>query len=129
MEIQVTKVVPLKDGKSLISFESSYGTAEGIWSNDLPKINSAYDVEIDFDHDFIWSVDACLISEQCPKLEKNDHCIRIVAQIDSIAEDNCCVLRIGGSILMTEIKNIPNLSKGTFVELKPKIIRLFNSNL
>src|SRR4051812_12413638 len=109
MEIKVTKAILLENGQSLISFESNYGVAEGLWQNGLPDINSKHDVEIDLEGELTWSINAHEAMEQSSKLEKCGQYIRIIAQVNSIEDDGCCVLRLGDSILMTEIKDIPNL--------------------
>ncbi len=129
MEIRITKTVSMKIGQFLVSFESNYGAAEGLWSGKAPELNEKADVEIDLGDELVWSVNVFSCLEKNPILEKMDKDFRVVAKIESIEVDGCCVLRLGDSILMTEIENLPSLEKGTFIELKPHAIKLFSSNL
>ena len=84
---------------------------------------------MDIEGELSWLANAKITSEQSPKLEQGDKCIKIIAQIESMEQGECCVLRIGNSILMADIKNISKLEKGTFIELNPKAIKVFSTKL
>ena len=129
MEIRVNKVIPSSLDEFVVSFDSDYGSAEGLWKQNSPTIGCSYDVEIEVDGDITWLVNTHQSHEVIPKLEKSGNLTRIVAQLESSEEDGCCVLRIGTSILLTEIKGMPNLDKGTFIEMKVHSIRLFDTKM
>jgi hypothetical protein len=129
VDIKVGSLLPLNDGQTLVSFSSDYGACEGLWEGTLPNINRNYDVEIDIVDDLIWNVNVFETKESKYRLAKADKSLKIVAELESIEKDSCCVLRLGNAILMAEIKGLPQLAKGFFVELSPKVIKLFDSNL
>ena len=129
MEIKITNSSIKNDEQILVSFISEYGVCEGIWVGDPPVLNHTYNVEINIEEDLIWGVNVFNSKEQKFILEKNTEHIKIIAQVESIEDENLCVLKLGSSILMENISGSAELKKGTFIEIKSKIIRIFDSNL
>lgn len=129
MEIKITKAVSMKKGQPLISFTSEYGKSEALCLDDVSKMIGSIDVEISFGSVCNWLVDVHPTHEKHPRLEKLDKVVRIIAEIESIAEDGCSILKLGNSRILTEIRNIPNLPTKTFIELKPRFITISSTNL
>ena len=129
LKIIVNKYNPSVKGEFIVLFNSEFGNAEGFWANNSPKIGLSYEVEIDFIGEIIWEVNARNSADLCPRLEKNGNLTSIVAQLESIEEDGCCVLKIVDSIIFAEIKNIPNLALGKFIEMEVDSIKLYDTNI
>ena len=129
MKVFINKYIRSVNGKFIVFFNSEFGNAEGFWANNSPKIGLSYEVEVDMIGEITWEVNARNSADLCPRLEKNGNLTSIVAQLESIEEDGCCVLKIVDSIIFAEIKNIPNLALGKFIEMEVDSIKLYDTNI
>ena len=129
MEVKIDSFQQVNETQSVVQFTSAYGVCDGIWEGKMPMIGSKNEVELDIDDKLDWNTNVYESSERQFILQSIEKNIRIIAEFESVADNDNCILRIENSFLMVDIQNLPQIKKGTFLEIRPKVIKLFDINL
>lgn len=88
-----------------VEFESPYGSAIGIWKDEILVNKRKYSVELDIT-ELIKYDDIKLSSNNEPRIELNSNGILIVGLLVEYNTDGCAILKLGDSLI--EIETIFN---------------------
>ncbi|MFC5471607.1 hypothetical protein ACFPPD_23305 [Cohnella suwonensis] len=115
------------DDKIKVTFLSDLGVGIGYWNGVIPKVNNTYFVELDIQETLVYGSNIVKSSNQPISIFNNEGITKIIGKIEFI-EDDCIILRIGKSIIMTEVDNLKEFNQGDTVIITTTNLLLIDMN-
>ncbi|KAB0563947.1 hypothetical protein C9383_15135 [Pseudomonas palleroniana] len=127
MKIRVSEVI--SDANTIrVSFHSPVGSGTALWMGISPAIGEEQDVELDLDEVFTWGKNIIPSSRKTPKINIINGLTQITAQIIQNPDGEWTALKLGDSIVLIELDELPTQKSG-FVELKATKIHLYPTSI
>ncbi|MGZ0716798.1 hypothetical protein [Pseudomonas palleroniana] len=127
MKIRVSEVI--SDANTIrVSFHSPVGSGTALWMGISPAIGEEQDVELDLDEVFTWGKNIIPSSRKTPKINIINGLTQITAQIIQNPDGEWTSLKLGDSIVLIELDELPTQKSG-FVELKSTKIHLYPTSI
>lgn len=127
MKIKIVDIEK-KEGKTIVTYESEYGSANAFWEGDSPQREKEYFVEIEVSGVLGWGDD--IYQSEVEKTgigEIIDTNTIFNGYLESVDEDGYTTIRIGDSILCVQTKG-ESCPIGTFVEIIADKVTIFDTD-
>jgi hypothetical protein len=117
-------LVTLVAEEVLVEFSTSVGFATAVWRASPPKVGGQYDVELEFDDEFVWGENAYSSLNNAHSIEVADGIVTMTGTLISNDMEGGAVVDVGGSIILIELIGCAEIDL-VLVDLKVKHINLF----
>jgi hypothetical protein len=119
MQIRIVAAASNETLPSLVTFESTAGTARARWvsKEHQPRIDKSYDVELDVDGTVSEKTNARKTGESSPGIAGNDEETVLRARVESVDVDGMAYLRLATDCLVM-IETEGEFSAGDFIEIR-----------
>lgn len=102
MKLRIDSIDGISERGKIVTGTTDYGTFRGIWKNDIPKVGTFTDVEIDINTVFDGVRDLQPSDDNEYKISFHDSIVTFVGKVESI-EDNVIFFRIGKNLIQIEV--------------------------
>jgi hypothetical protein len=110
-----------------VNFSTPIGDGIAAWVGRSPKVGQQCDVELDLDDVFYWGENIKPSIQGIGRIYSENNKIHLTAELASLDDDNCAVIRFNGSTALIELNGMPD-HKPTFVDLEITKIFLYPTN-
>ncbi|MCG8710776.1 hypothetical protein JHU04_004085 [Brenneria sp. 4F2] len=97
-----------------IFFSSSLGSGVAKWNGDKICISECYDVEIDFDTEYVWGENIILSDFPCHKILFENGMNKIFSKVIAIEED-VITIQLDNNVVFINALGVKEISVGCFV--------------
>jgi hypothetical protein len=99
VEVKLKSVI-VTNGKIVVSFSTTFGTATATWNAPLPNVGDEYDVELDIDDDFFWGENAYHGCNEDHLLSVENNLSSINGMLISAHIDGFAAIKLAGSVVI-----------------------------
>ncbi|MBN6774825.1 hypothetical protein JRG42_12830 [Pseudomonas granadensis] len=128
MNITITKIIRNSANETQIEYSSDYGTGVSKFIGPPPKKDQALDVEIDINDNFYWGKNLATSKKKAPSIYYNNGKTFITAELLTIEDDGCGVLKIGDCIALISVEK-RNQTFPLFVDMISTDFSFYPNNL
>ncbi|SDT48196.1 hypothetical protein SAMN05216496_4829 [Pseudomonas sp. Z003-0.4C(8344-21)] len=128
MNITITKIIRNSANETQIEYSSAYGTGVSTFIGPPPKKDQALDVEIDINDNFSWGKNLTISQKKAPSIYYKNGETFITAELLTIEDDGCGVLKIGDCIALISVEK-QNQTFPLFVDMISTDISFYPNNL
>jgi len=111
-----------------VSFSTPIGNGIAAWIGLSPKVGQKCDVELDLGDIFYWGENIKASTQDAGRIYSANSKIHLIAELSSLDDDNCAVIRLNGAIVLIELNGTPD-QKPNFVDLEITKISLHPTNI
>ncbi|AXW86065.1 hypothetical protein AU512_16435 [Lonsdalea iberica] len=108
------KIKLIKELIDKVFFSSSLGSGVAKWNGDKFCISECYDVEIDFDAEYVWGKDIYPSDFSCHKIIFENGMNKIFSRVIAIEED-VITIQLDNNVVFIEVLGVEGISVGCFV--------------
>ncbi len=128
MNIIITKIIRNSANETQIEYSSAYGTGVSTFIGPPPKKDQVLDVEIDINDNFSWGKNLATSKKKAPSIYYKNGKTFITAELLTIEDDDCGVLKIGDCIALISVEK-QNQTFPLFVDMISTDISFYPNNL
>ncbi|MEQ9873093.1 hypothetical protein ACIPSD_20435 [Pectobacterium sp. CHL-2024] len=108
------KIKLIEEVVDKIAFSTSFGNGVAKWYGGEFCISEYYDVEIDFDSEYIWGVNIFYSDCLCEKISFENGMNKVFSKVIAIEED-VVTIQLDKNVIFIEVFGIEDVSVGCFV--------------
>ncbi|WP_064595262.1 hypothetical protein [Pseudomonas sp. DR 5-09] len=130
MKITIIRIIKILTESIYIEFSSPYGKGFSNLIAPEAKENQSYDIEMDIGDEFSWNKNIMTSEETTPSIRSKPDATYITAELTSITDDGCGVLKLGNSVIFLSLEgHNQNLMLPTFIELSTNDLSFYLTNI